>query len=479
MKYGNLVENLAGEDKRRIYGEHLTSIQVFERYILLEIKDKLYSYLWADLFCGEGNLILPILNLIPPENREIFFLKHIILFDIQEEMVEKAVRNACDYGIPEDIARQRIMIRDTIKDYPTFILNGEFPVFHITNPPYLYKGYIAKQKSDKRLLEYFSGDFEPYQDLYQLAMMNDLKHGIKNMIYIIPSNFLFGSAISNKIREDFLKFYTIKKAYIFERKIFEHTGTNVCICFFERKPEPKKETLTFEGIKINSEVKRKIYVLEPKNHFRAGNDFDEFVSKYKSNKPLKFSFYLTMDEVEKNKGTNAVSVIDVSVFDGKEYERKTLYVNDKLYERIKSNILFVRTLDTGRQEGRAGLYVVKDVYGVDGILVSKEKYRTHPIQLFFSPSIPVDVQLLLKDYFNMVLEYFRALTDSEFMTTYKYSDSEYTRKYLGLSQVKAIIETFPYERDKLKALAEIVKNKNAEELISFIKDIHSKGKLLP
>jgi type I restriction-modification system DNA methylase subunit len=478
MKCGNLVENLTGEDKRRIYGEYLTSVQVFERYILPEIKDKLYNYLWADLFCGEGNLILPILNLIPPEKRESFFLKHIILFDIQEEMVEKAVKNACDYGIPEDIARQRIMIRDTIKDYPAFILKSEFPVFHITNPPYLYKGYIAKQKSNKRLLEYFSGDFEPYQDLYQLAMMNDLKHGIKNMIYVIPSNFLFGSAISNKIREDFLKFYTIKKAYIFERKIFEHTGTNVCICFFERKPEPKKETLTFEGIKINSEERRKIYVLEPKNHFRAGNDFDEFVSKYKFNKHLKFSFYLTMDEVERNKGTNPVSVMDVSVFDGKEYEKKILYVNDKLYEKIKSNILFVRTLDTGRQEGRAGLYVVKDVYGVDGILVSKEKYRTHPIQLFFSPSIPVDVQLLLKGYFNMVLEYFRALTDSEFMTTYKYSESEYTRKYLGLSQVKAIIETFPYERDKLKELAEIVKNKNAEELISFIKNMHSKGKLL-
>ncbi|MFZ8832915.1 MAG: hypothetical protein ACO2O5_01725, partial [Candidatus Caldipriscus sp.] len=172
------------------------------------------------------------------------------------------------------------------------------------------------------------------------------------------------------------------------------------------------------------------------------------------------------------------SVIDVSVFDGKEYEKKILYVNDKLYEKIKSNILFVRTLDTGRQEGRAGLYVIKDVYGVDGILVSKEKYRTHPIHLFFSPPIPVDVQLLLKDYFNMVLEYFRTLTDSEFMTTYKYSESEYTRKYLGLSQVKAIIETFPYEKDKLKELAEILKNKNAEELISFIKAIHSKGKLL-
>ncbi|MCD6418628.1 hypothetical protein J7M00_07585, partial [bacterium] len=34
-------------------------------------------------------------------------------------------------------------------------------------------------------------------------------------------------------------------------------------------------------------------------------------------------------------------------------------------------------------------------------------------------------------------------TDSEFMTTYKYSNSEYTRKYLGLSQIKKLIQTFP------------------------------------
>jgi hypothetical protein len=54
------------------------------------------------------------------------------------------------------------------------------------------------------------------------------------------------------------------------------------------------------------------------------------------------------------------------------------------------------------------------------------------------------------------LEHFRALTDSEFMTTYKYSESAYTRKYLGLSQAKALIETFPYlelsvgEREQLR-----------------------------
>ena len=58
------------------------------------------------------------------------------------------------------------------------------------------------------------------------------------------------------------------------------------------------------------------------------------------------------------------------------------------------------------------------------------------------------------------------------MTTYKYSESAYTRKYLGLSQAKALIETFPYlglsaeERERLK---DLVRAGNAEEVINFLK----------
>jgi hypothetical protein len=61
------------------------------------------------------------------------------------------------------------------------------------------------------------------------------------------------------------------------------------------------------------------------------------------------------------------------------------------------------------------------------------------------------------------------------MTTYKYSDSEYIRKYLGLSQARAIIETFPIlyitdgEKDYLKNL---LKHKNALEVIYFVKKIN-------
>jgi len=106
--------------------------------------------------------------------------------------------------------------------------------------------------------------------------------------------------------------------------------------------------------------------------------------------------------------------------------------------------LFVRTVDTGTINGRAGLYNIKEVFEADGILVTKAKYRTHPIQIFFDPALTVDEQKLLMNYFNLILEYFRQKTDSEFLTTYKYSNSKYTRKYLGLSQVKKLIQTFPW-----------------------------------
>lgn len=316
----------------------------------------------------------------------------------------------------------------------------------------------------------------PYADMIKYSNLeNDLRAGVKRMIYIIPSNFLFGFSVSNKIRDDFLTFYNIKKAIIFEKKIFDFTGINVGIFFFERKEFPKKERVIFEGIKINKEIHKKIYILEPKNHFRAGNEFEEFVKNHKSFRPLKVSFYLTIEEVEKNKGDKKIQVIDANAFNGKEYERKVIYVNDNLYKKIKSNILFVRTLDTGGFDGRIGLYLIKEVFGVDGILISKTKYRTHPIQMFFEPQIGKEKQILLKNYFNLILEYFREKTDSEFMTTYKYSNSEYTRKYLGLLQVKELIETFPIlvlKNDELEEFKTLIEKKDVEEIISFVKSFN-------
>jgi len=463
------------EKKRREFGVHLTAIDIFNKFIFPEIKDILYKYTWVDLFCGEGNLILPILRAIPEKERINFFKEHIFLFDIQKEMVEKSIENAKNYGIPYEIAENNIQLIDTLQNYPNF-KSFKYPPYHITNPPYLYLGYIVK--NSERNLKYFSGSNEGYQDLYQIALINDLKNGLEKLIYIIPTNFLFGFSVSNKIRKDFLPFYNIKKAIIFERKIFEFTGTNVCICFFEKKTQPSQSSIVFKALKISSQIVEKEYNLSPKNFYRAGDEFDKYVSYFKSPNPLKIKFYLTLDEVEKNKGQIEVKLLDVNNFSNGCFKFNTYLVNEKLYNKLKNNPLFVRTLDTGKWDGRVGIYNIKETFGVDGIIVTKEKYRTHPIQIFIVPELSEEDLVLLKNYFNLILEYFRDITNSDFLTTFKYSNSNnYIRKYLGLSQTKKLLETFPVHmipKDQKKILKILIEQKNIEEIKNILLSLNKK-----
>lgn len=465
-------ESVAVEKKRREFGEHLTSVDIFREYILPEIKNQLYEYTWIDLFAGAGNLILPILEYIPIEKRIDFFKEHIYLFDIQKEMVIKSIANAESYGIPQRIAAQNIFLKDTLKEYPPILKKLKYPVYHITNPPYLYLGYIVK--SSERNLQYFSGINEGYQDLYQIALINDLRNNVSRLIYIIPTNFLFGFSISNKIRKDFLQFYNIRKAIIFEKRVFEFTGTNVCICFFDKKKAPKHEPITFRALKINTKKQQKIYKLVPNNFYRAGGEFDEFVETYKVKRPLKVSFYLTINEVKKNKGSITVRLLDANNFSNGCFKFNTYMVNHQLYKKLQNNPLFVRTIDTGSWSGRAGIYDVRKVFNVDGIIVTKSPYRTHPIQIFFSPELDASDIDIIKNYFNLMLEYFRDITDSEFLTTFKYSNSDYIRKYLGLSQTKKLLMTLPIHlmtKKEKTTLNILIEQKNVEGIKNFLSSI--------
>jgi len=471
---GNKAHNIEEKAKRRKYGQHLTSFDIFYQYILPEIKTILRNYLWVDLYAGEGNLILPILKEILPEEREKFFKDHIFLADVHEEMVKKCISNAESYGISGEIARINIKLRDNLESFPQLLKRKKFPIFHVTNPPYLYIGYIKKHKETQNYLDYFKNENAGYQDLYQIAMINDLRNKIGNLIYVIPSNFLFGASVSNKVRQDFLKFYSIAKMIIFETSMFEFTGTNICISFFKRKKQQKNEIQSFKAIKFKNKntISNREYHLKPKYKYRAGSEFDEFFEEYAANNPLKISYYLQHDEVLKNSGPFEISVIDANKYENTHYRRLILKVNNNLHEKLHRNILYVRTVDTGSIDGRAGLGIVKERFGVDGIYVSGNTYRTHPIQVFLNPELSFNDQLLLRNYFNMILEHFREKLDSEFLTTYKYSNANYTRKYLGLTQVRKIIETFPYELDLLKKknLKALIEKGSVIDVINLIGD---------
>jgi len=478
---GNKTQDIEKKAKRRKYGQHLTSLDIFYKYILPEIKTNLWDYLWTDLYSGEGNLILPILKEIPPDERETFFKDHIFLADVQEEMVKKCVSNAESFGISGEIALKNIKLRDNLENFPNILKNKKFPIFHITNPPYLYLGYIKKHKETENYLDYFKNENAGYQDLYQIAMINDLRNKVGNLIYIIPSNFLFGASVSNKVRQDFLKYYRIAKMIIFETSMFEFTGTNICISFFNRKTQQKDEIQSFQAIKFknkNTFLSRE-YHLDPKYKYRAGSEFDEFLEEYVANNPLKISYYLQNDEVLKNSGPFEISVIDANKYENNHYRKMILKVNKNLQEKLYRNILYTRTVDTGSVDGRAGLGIIKEHYGVNGIFVSGNTYRTHPIQIFLNPELSFNDQLLLRNYFNMVLEHFREKLDSEFLTTYKYSNANYTRKYLGLTQVRRILETFPYELEveKKKHLIVLIKEENFLGIIKLIRDYKAEQKV--
>ncbi|MFX1496510.1 MAG: N-6 DNA methylase [Promethearchaeota archaeon] len=461
--------------KRRKFGIHLTSKEIFHKYIYPEIKLDLNDYIWLDSYAGEGNLILPILEYIDPSKREEFFLNHLFLFDVQEDMVEKSIKNAQLYGISEEVAKSNIFIRDNLESFPQFLKEKEFPIYHITNPPYLYLGYIKKHLETQQYLKYFKDKNNGYQDLYQIAMINDLRNGIENLIYIIPSNFLFGASVSNKFRLDFLKNYKINKMIIFEIKIFEFTGSHICIGFFKKKIESKIENVKFSGIKIKkgNQIIQKNYMLKANHKFRAGYEFDEFLKKYCAIYPLKVEYYLSQKMVSQNLGNYKVKVIDANQYKNNEYKKQYLEINEKLKHKLESNILYVRTVDTGSQNGRAGLEIIYDDFHVQGIYVSKKPYRTHPIQIFFDPQLPKDDLILLKDYFNYILEHYRNFLDSEFLTTYKYSNADYTRKYLGLNQTRRLIETFPFkkltESDK-QNLNKLIKADLFEDIVQLLDD---------
>lgn len=469
------VNKTKGRTSRRTLGEHLTSTDTFLEYIYPDIEPILYDHIWVDLYCGEGNLILPILESISEEKRIDFFSKHIFLYDIQKEMVDKSIERAVFYGIPENLAKINIKQRDNLESYPKELLKKGLPIYHITNPPYLYLGYIQKHKETERHLKYFENENTGYQDLYQIAMINDLRNNIENLIYIIPSNFLFGAAVSNKFRMDFFKFYNISKMFIFETQIFEFTGTNICIGFFKRKVKSGLTNIKFEGNKIkkNNKTLNISYNLKPEWKFRAGAGFDEFVHKYKAKRPLNVKYYLLRKEVENNRGDHTIRVIDTNAYVSNDYTRLNLKVNERLKNSVLSNILFTRTVDTGSYDGRAGLYEINEIFDVDGIYVSKATYRTSPIQIFLDPIIGIGDQILLKRYFNLILEYFRGKLDSEFLTTYKYSNAEYTRKYLGLTHVRNLIQTYPIldlTDEEKKKLFKHIKSNNIQGILKTIKN---------
>ncbi|MEM0155294.1 MAG: SAM-dependent DNA methyltransferase [Thermoplasmataceae archaeon] len=462
-----ILDAITEKTRRRSLGYHLTPVDVTNKYILPEIRNQVLSYSWTDNFCGDGNLIFPILGQIEPDKRASFFRDHLFLSDIRPEAVENCRETAMKYGIPEEYARRNIFLNDGLASFP--MIRTKHKLIHITNPPYLYLGYISKTPSVKHYLKYFQNGTKGLQDLYQIALYRDIEAGLEKMIYIVPSNFLYGNSVSSHIRNILFSRYTLEKAIIIEKRIFEFTGTNITICFF-RKSSSLNVQVTFPLVKAGSNVTESEMTLERENSYRAGSTFFNTLSALRRGDVV-FRFYLLEKELLDNPGYNTVLVTDASRFNGRKYVSTAYLVNDRTSKKISENLLFLKTLDSGSVEGRCGLYRTADVFGTQAIMISGSPYRTHPIQLMIE-NVSGGEQEFMERFFNLILEHYRKQLDSEFMTTYRYSNSNYTRKYLGLNQAKLILDSYPLSMTETKRekFHKLVLEGSAENVIRFLRD---------
>ena len=178
------------------------------------------------------------------------------------------------------------------------------------------------------------------------------------------------------------------------------------------------------------------------NNFKPNNEYYNYIKNNFKKNHVNVKFYLKYNELEENKGNNRVILLNSKDYKNGEYTKETFYVNDIMYERIISNPLFIRTVDTGSLKGKAGLYSIYDEYKTEGIFVKGQTYRTNPIQIFIEPKLTKNESYNLMRLFNNILNNLRDKTGGDFMTTYKYTDNpKYIRKYLGLKQVKEILTT--------------------------------------
>ena len=418
------------------YGVFPTPIEIFENYIFGLIKDKINDFVFMDLFCGSGNLVLPILGHIDSDKRIDYFKDHIFMFDVLQEQVDKSIENAKKYGIPENIARENIKVRDTIANYPIELTDkyGD-KIFHITNPPYL-STHVIGRSSFKSDISKFEGEYSSFSDFYQIALYNDMKYKVKNMIYIIPLNFIFSTISAKNIRNLIFENYDVNNAIFFEKKIFDHTGTNVGIFDFNYsgKMEDKK---MFLAKKIGYDKEKTVkYELLKKYDYAGGTDFYEFLDKNNVESGYKISFKLKEGELESNRGSHSVMIYYTN-----SKELKNIEVSENEFNKIKNNILYARIVDAGSKDKRIGLYDIRKFYkNCDGIASLTKFHRVAPIEVFIAPQISIEKQEKLIKEFNTRLDELREKTDSDFLLTFQVPfGNGYIKKYMPIKFLSKLL----------------------------------------
>jgi len=271
--------------------------------------------------------------------------------------------------------------------------------FVLTNPPYL-----NINKADEILKERYFRKFD-FEDLYQISLFSIMKSD--EGIVIVPVNFL-SAENSAKLRKLFFNKFKIVQMNYFRHQVFPDTTYNV-IAFYYRKKENIGEDFFEISTKIYPEQQDVKIKLEQRYNWTIGGNFLEKIRKQSN----LLGIYRLLEEHIKD------GPYEISVAFNHLKDRKQICVDEQTIDIIKKNILFLKAIDTGTEEGKICMENIKD-YGIEA-LVSKTTSRNQ-IYLIFKNQIAIEEQKKLIALFNEKINEMRQKYLSLFMTNFRDND---------------------------------------------------------
>ncbi len=300
--------------------------------------------------------------------------------------------------------------------------------FVLTNPPYLNINKADSNTKDK----YFRKS--QFEDLYQISL--DAIFDSEEGIVIVPINFL-SAENSEKIRQRFFSKFKIVKMNYFKEQVFEDTTYNVIAFYYKRHgglcEQFVIETTIFpDNKKVDIELARKF-------SWTIGG---EFLNKIKDQENILGVHRLTEDILEKEKGSLSIHVAFNHIKD-----KRQIKASKKFRDLVESNLILLRAIDSGTQEGRIKLENIKK-YNVE-CLISKESSR-NMIYLLFDRQIELEQQQKIIDLFNEEINKQRENHLSLFLTNFRDND----RKRISFDFVYKFINHIYCEKINPKILAQ-------------------------
>jgi hypothetical protein len=315
--------------------------------------------------------------------------------DLIEWARKKGVRKIKGFDVDQGLVDNKIVFCNDS------ILNPKRYKFVLTNPPYLN----VNKADDSTKKKYFS--ISKLEDLYQISLFSlmDSEEGI----IIVPINFL-SAENSRKIRNLFFYKFKIIEMNYFKQQVFPDTTYNVVAFYYKIKDNQLENRFS---------IKTHLYPDNKLVNIELNRKFDwsiggEVLNKVRDQQNILGIRRLTEKDLKNAKGQIKIRAAYNHIQDVLE-----IRVSKEMYDLVHSNVILLKAIDSGSENGKLSLENIKD-YGVE-CLISKESSR-HMIYLIFDKPLKTSDQNKIIELFNKEINKLREAHLSLFLTNYRDKD---------------------------------------------------------